>query len=173
MREHAYASVFLYAESVQVGPVRVLLRAPARRLCSVPEKMAGFYKTVPGSMWVSLLNLSGESPLCNYSVLGKILTGVIGLFATALFGIPIGVLGAGLEEVIEEVTEETPDEDNGIMDSESFLGSSHSVSSSTAERVEIFQFYAISNKILSSRTVVRKSPGGRNMISSNSISEFQ
>ena len=78
-----------------------------------PE-MAGFYKTVPDSMWVSLLNLSGESPLCNYSVLGKILTGVIGLFATALFGIPIGILGAGLEEVIEEVTEETPDEDNGI-----------------------------------------------------------
>lgn len=74
-----------------------------------PE-MAGFYKTVPDSMWVSLLNLSGESPLCNYSVLGKILTGIIGLFATALFGIPIGILGAGFEEVIDEVTEETPDE---------------------------------------------------------------
>lgn len=52
-----------------------------------PE-MAGFYKTVPDSMWMSLLNLSGESPLCNYSVAGKILTGIIGLFATALFGIP-------------------------------------------------------------------------------------
>ena len=116
-----------------------------------PE-MAGFYKTVPDSMWVSLLNLSGESPLCNYSVLGKILTGVIGLFATALFGIPIGILGAGLEEVIEEVTEETPDEDNGIsgnkasdrdfnesgMDSESFLGSSRSVSSSIAEALYKF-----------------------------------
>ena len=116
-----------------------------------PE-MAGFYKTVPDSMWVSLLNLSGESPLCNYSVLGKILTGVIGLFATALFGIPIGILGAGFEEVIEEVTEETPDEDNGIsgnkasdrgfnesgMESESFLGSSRSTSSSTAENVYKF-----------------------------------
>lgn len=114
-----------------------------------PE-MAGFYKTVPDSMWVSLLNLSGESPLCNYSVLGKILTGIIGLFATALFGIPIGILGAGFEEVIDEVTEETPDEvdatngnkasdrgfDGSSMDSDSWLDLSSS--SSTAEALYKF-----------------------------------
>lgn len=110
-----------------------------------PE-MAGFYKTVPDSMWVSLLNLSGESPLCNYSVLGKILTGIIGLFATALFGIPIGILGAGFEEVIDEVTEETPDEvdatngnkasdrgfDGSNMDADSWLDSSSSTTTAEA-----------------------------------------
>lgn len=59
------------------------------------EEMSSNYKTVPDSMWVTLLNLSGESPLAQYSLLGKIITGIIGLFATGLFGIPIGVLGAG------------------------------------------------------------------------------
>jgi len=114
------------------------------------DEMAGFYKTVPDAMWVTLLNLSGESPLCNYSVLGKISTGIIGLFATALFGIPIGVLGAGFEEVIDEVTEETPDEDdetNGNKASDrGFNGSSRdsdslvdsSFSTSTAEALYKF-----------------------------------
>ena len=46
------------------------------------EEMASFYKTVPDAMWVTLLNLSGESPLAQYSVAGKIATGILGLFAT-------------------------------------------------------------------------------------------
>jgi hypothetical protein len=61
-------------------------------------------------MWVTLLNLSGESPLCNYSLFGKIVTGVVGLFASGLFGIPIGIIGSGFEKVIAEETLDTPDE---------------------------------------------------------------
>lgn len=60
------------------------------------DEMSGNYKTVPDSMWVTLLNLSGESPLAQYTIWGKIITGFVGLFATGLFGIPIGVLGAGM-----------------------------------------------------------------------------
>jgi len=71
-------------------------------------EMAGNYKTVPDSMWVTLLNLSGESPLAQYTLWGKIITGIIGLFATGLFGIPIGVLGAGFEEIIGEEVEDDP-----------------------------------------------------------------
>jgi voltage-gated potassium channel len=50
---------------------------------SLDEEMASFYNTIPNSMWVTLLNLSGESPLAQYSATGKIITGVLGLFATA------------------------------------------------------------------------------------------
>ena len=71
------------------------------------EEMASNYKTVPDSMWMTLLNLSGESPLCQYSVWGKVATGILGLFATAVFGIPIAVLGSGFEEILE-----TENEDN-------------------------------------------------------------
>ena len=74
------------------------------------SEMAGNYKTVPDAMWMTLLNLSGESPLAQYSVYGKIITGILGLFATGLFGIPIGVLGAGFEQVIGVENEDTPDE---------------------------------------------------------------
>jgi hypothetical protein len=40
--------------------------------------------------WMTLLNLSGEAPLAQYSVPGKVAVGLLGLFATAIFGIPIG-----------------------------------------------------------------------------------
>lgn len=46
------------------------------------EEMASNYNTVPNSMWVTLLNLSGESPLSQYSKAGKVATGILGLFAT-------------------------------------------------------------------------------------------
>ena len=46
------------------------------------EEMASFYKTVPDAMWVTLLNLSGESPLSQYSAAGRVATGILGLFAT-------------------------------------------------------------------------------------------
>jgi len=68
------------------------------------------YNTIPNSMWVTLLNLTGESPLCQYSNAGKVITGILGLFATGLFGIPIGVLGAGFEEIVTEENEDNVDE---------------------------------------------------------------
>jgi len=49
---------------------------------SLDDEMAENYKSVPHSMWITLLNLSGESPLCQYSQAGKIATGILGLFAT-------------------------------------------------------------------------------------------
>jgi hypothetical protein len=74
------------------------------------EEMASNYNTVPNSMWMTLLNLSGEAPLCQYSVWGKVVTGILGLFATGIFGIPIGILGAGFEEVVEEENEDNKEE---------------------------------------------------------------
>ncbi len=46
-----------------------------------PE-MASNYNTIPNSMWITLLNLSGEAPLAQYSAAGKVATGILGLFAT-------------------------------------------------------------------------------------------
>ena len=79
------------------------------------DEMAKNYKSVADSMWMTLLNLSGESPLAQYSTWGKIITGVMGLLATGLFGIPIGVLGAGFESLVSKGADDTPDaeEDEG------------------------------------------------------------
>ena len=46
------------------------------------EEVRENYKTIPHSMWITLLNLSGESPLAQYSLWGKVVTGILGLFAT-------------------------------------------------------------------------------------------
>lgn len=43
-------------------------------------------------------------------MIGKIVSGIIAIFATAIFGIPIGVLGAGFEELVTNRNEDTPDE---------------------------------------------------------------
>jgi len=75
------------------------------------SEMAANYKTVPDSMWMTLLNLTGESPLAQYSIWGKIITGMLGLMATGLFGIPIGVLGAGFEMLVSDQVDDTPDEE--------------------------------------------------------------
>jgi hypothetical protein len=79
---------------------------------NLDAEVASYYRTVPGAMWVTLLNLSGESPLCQYSVWGKVTTGVMGLFATGLFGIPIGILGAGFEELVAQENEHEAKEDD-------------------------------------------------------------
>uniref|UniRef100_A0A6V2DTS6 Ion transport domain-containing protein n=2 Tax=Ditylum brightwellii TaxID=49249 RepID=A0A6V2DTS6_9STRA len=77
------------------------------------EEVASYYRTIPHAMWVTLLNLAGESPLSNYTVVGKVATGIIGLFASGLFGIPIGVLGAGFEELVEEEDDDNQEEEEG------------------------------------------------------------
>ena len=64
-----------------------------------------YYRTASASMWLTLLNLSGESPLCDYSLMGRITTGFMGLIAVAFVTIPMGVLGAGFEDWL------SPDED--------------------------------------------------------------
>ena len=66
----------------------------AERNNNDPE-MREYYNSVPNSMWMTLLNLSGEAPLCHYSLPGKCIVGIMGIFATGFFGIPIGLLGAG------------------------------------------------------------------------------
>lgn len=67
---------------------------------SMDKETANYYKSVPHSMWITLLNLSGECPLAHYTAFGKIILGFIGVFATAIFGVPIGLLGTGFEELV-------------------------------------------------------------------------
>lgn len=49
---------------------------------NINVEMSSNYNTIPNSMWMTLLNLSGEAPLSEYSIIGKIVTAILGLFAT-------------------------------------------------------------------------------------------
>eukprot|EP00945_MAST-04E_sp_MAST-4E-sp1_P004574 g4574.t1 len=85
-----------------------------KRVQKDPE-MRAYYYSIPDAMWMTLLNLSGESPLCHYTTWGKITTGIIGIFGCGLFGIPIGILGAGFEDWVAE-KEENDDGEGGDKD---------------------------------------------------------
>jgi hypothetical protein len=68
--------------------------------------MSKYYDSVPKAMWVTLLNLSGEAPLSDYTTLGSIIVGTLSITACAIFAIPVGALGSGFEAVISEITSE-------------------------------------------------------------------
>jgi len=57
-----------------------------------------YYGSIPASMWITLLNLTGEVPLCDYTPWGKVVSGIMGVVAVGSFAIPIGILGAGFED---------------------------------------------------------------------------
>lgn len=76
---------------------------------SPDDEIASYYRTIPDSMWITLLNLSGEVPLAYYSKFGKVMIGIIGIFAVGFCSIPIGILGAGFQDYVESHAKDTPD----------------------------------------------------------------
>jgi len=81
-----------------------------------------YYGSIPDAMWITLLNLSGEYPLCDYTWQGKIVTAIVGIFSVGAFTIPVGILGAGFEQWIDESVgdgdedEEEDEEDEEAVD---------------------------------------------------------
>lgn len=70
-----------------------------------------YYRSIPDAMWLTLLNLSGESPVCDYTVWGKVITAVVGVTAVGWFGIPVGLLGAAFEEFVSELNQAEEEDD--------------------------------------------------------------
>jgi len=68
---------------------------------AIPGTGVPYYNSIPNSMWVTLLNLSGEYPLCDYTPAGKVITAIIGIFSTGAFTIPVGILQSGFEHWID------------------------------------------------------------------------
>lgn len=73
------------------------------------EDMRKYYTSVFTSMWMTLLNLTGEAPLSDYSVWGRWISGTMGLIAVGVVTIPMGVLGNGFQDWLDE-SEEAEDE---------------------------------------------------------------
>ena len=66
------------------------------------------------SMRVSFFNLMPhliQLDEAYYSARGKVVQGIIGLFATAVFGVPIGLLGAGFEDIVTNTNQDSPDDE--------------------------------------------------------------
>ena len=74
--------------------------------------MARYYQSIPGAMWVTLLNLTGESPLCDFTFFGKMVTAFMGIFGVGVFAIPIGLFGAAWEDAVSGLDENDDDDDD-------------------------------------------------------------
>ena len=68
-------------------------------------------------MWVTLLNLTGESPLCDFTFFGKIMTAFMGIFGVGVFAIPIGLFGAAWEDAVSGLDESDDDDEEEEDDS--------------------------------------------------------
>jgi voltage-gated potassium channel len=75
------------------------------------ERYAGLevqdeFVSVPKSLWLVLLNLSGEFPTGAYSVKGQFVGVFMAVLAAGVFGVPVGILSGGFEELMEEQQED-------------------------------------------------------------------
>eukprot|EP00930_Biecheleria_cincta_P045477 TRINITY_DN3133_c0_g1_i1.p1 TRINITY_DN3133_c0_g1~~TRINITY_DN3133_c0_g1_i1.p1 ORF type:complete len:1438 (-),score=279.88 TRINITY_DN3133_c0_g1_i1:1306-5619(-) len=59
------------------------------------------YGSVLRSMWAEVINLHGEWPWADYTVLGKAVGTVVGFFSIMLFCIPISIFGNGFQEKVK------------------------------------------------------------------------
>lgn len=97
------AEVMYYTERYSIDPQVGSLPLIGSCQCQV----SNHYSTLDGSLWLTLLNMSGESPLGDYSFWGSIVTAALGVFAVGVIAVPLGVFGAGMQDrydVIRGVT---------------------------------------------------------------------
>ena len=74
------------------------------------------YSSIPMSLWMTTLNMSGEAPLCDYTTAGSLIVGFLSISACAIFAIPVGALGAGFEAVVSELQAEQEQTGSGGED---------------------------------------------------------
>jgi Ca2+-binding EF-hand superfamily protein len=75
------------------------------------DDMQRYYSSVFTSMWMTLLNLTGEVPVCQYTPTGKYISGFMGLFGVGFVSIPMGLLGGSFEEIVEDIGSDAGDAD--------------------------------------------------------------
>ncbi len=71
-----------------------------------------YYASIPDAMWPTLLNLSGEVPLADFTVAGQVVCGIMGIIAVGLFSIPVGIIGDGFNEWADEAVGGGDDDDD-------------------------------------------------------------
>jgi len=66
-------------------------------------KVAEHFATMPDSLWMTLLNFTGEYPVADYTTVGKLISTVVAFVAIAVFGVPVAILSDGMMEHFEQL----------------------------------------------------------------------
>jgi len=62
---------------------------------------ANYFKSIPDAMWITVIMLTGEFPVSAFTGWGKLVTGILAVFAVAIFAVPTGVIGSGFVEALK------------------------------------------------------------------------
>jgi len=63
--------------------------------------LARYYQSIPEALFPTILMLTGEYPLVDFSPWGQVIASCIAVVAVAIFAVPTGVLGAGFVKAVE------------------------------------------------------------------------
>jgi len=70
------------------------------------------FKSVPSGLWYTMVLLSGDYPLVDFTVYAKIICFFMLIIGTGLMGIPTGVFAAGYEDILREKKKAKHDEED-------------------------------------------------------------
>jgi len=65
-----------------------------------PE-VAKYFVSIPDSLWITTIMLTGESPLTDFTLPGRFISAFIAVVAVAIFAVPTAVLGSGFIKAVE------------------------------------------------------------------------
>jgi len=100
--------------------------------------MRQYYTSIPTAMWITLLNLSGEAPLADYTLVGRFVVGFLSIVAVAVFAVPVGAIGSAFEEIIGELGKLDHDDSRLEMDhAESHRENVNEIDSGTYELTKL------------------------------------
>jgi ABC-type Fe3+ transport system permease subunit len=64
--------------------------------------MKPHFQSIPLAMFPTLLMLTGEFPLSNFTAAGQWVAGFVAVIAVAIFAVPTSVLGAGFMQAVQK-----------------------------------------------------------------------
>jgi voltage-gated potassium channel len=66
------------------------------------DDMGSHFQSIPLAMFPTLLMLTGEFPLSDFTAAGQIVAGFVAVVAVAIFAVPTSVLGAGFIKAVQQ-----------------------------------------------------------------------
>ena len=66
------------------------------------SEMGDHFQSIPLSMFPTLLMLTGEYPLSDFTPLGQVVAGFVAIVAVAIFAVPTSILGSGFMKAVQQ-----------------------------------------------------------------------
>jgi voltage-gated potassium channel len=69
---------------------------------NLSDEMGNHFQSIPLSMFPTLLMLTGEYPLSDFTPLGQVIAGFVAVIAVAIFAVPTSILGSGFMKAVQQ-----------------------------------------------------------------------